>query len=221
MRVVVPRFCDTLSVFQSEETASRAAHGRVSHFFPVSLWRGHPHTIVARIERRSVHLSACKCVHRWSITDRDAAELLDVHRTPYILLFGLLWNDRVANREKRNRGAKEEGTDDERKYFSCSFFKRTKICSVSRCWRTHISRYGHSIQMKTILSKAKRLRMKSALRFARYKYKRSRVSTRLNDFIGSFDCTGATQSPVFTGRTPFIWTGRPINSLYNWRTCAE
>lgn len=106
-------------VFQNERrTVSRAAHGRVSHFFsPLLCGRGHPHTNrVSSIERRRVHLSACKCVHRWSITGRDAADcrMFIGHRISCYSAYYYGTMDRVAWRREEKKKRKEKRGEEKR-----------------------------------------------------------------------------------------------------------
>lgn len=106
-------------VFQNgRRTVSRAAHGRVSHFFsPLLCGRGHPHTNrVSSIERRRVHLSACKCVHRWSITGRDAADcrMFIGHRISCYSAYYYGTMDRVAWRREKKKKRKEKRGEEKR-----------------------------------------------------------------------------------------------------------
>lgn len=119
----------------------------------------HTRIRVSSIERRRVHLSACKCVHRWSITGRDAADcrMFIGHRISCYSAYYYGTMDRVARRREEKRKEKKKGRERERReendssniflfflfFFLFFFFPssgRRFPCPVARGLRAHLGR---------------------------------------------------------------------------------
>lgn len=141
-----------------------------------------------------MHLSACKCVHRWSITGRDAADcrMFIGHRISCYSAYYYGTMDRVAWRREKKKKREEKKKKKKRRerlrrveYFFFSFFfflssGRRFPCPVAQGTCASSTWCSDSIGIKMILSEVKRLLARDRRNVSRDVNKSSHVSRRLN-----------------------------------------